>query len=260
MQHDFEDVEIKINAPALLEDRLKRKRKKCMIGTGAMSDPYIPLPESLAITRTCLEIIDRYGFGLAIQTKSALILRDLELLKSINKKAKCVVQITLTTFNEELCKIIEPRVSTTRERFEVLEIMRDAGIPTVVWLCPILPFINDTEENLKGILDYCTEAKVQGILCFGMGVTLREGDREYFYQKLDIHFPGLKAQYHKIYGFNYEITSGNSEKLMRIFTETCEAHGILYKTDEVFAYLRYFIPRYFIPMEFPDKGGQLEFF
>jgi DNA repair photolyase len=250
MQHDFEDVEIKINAPALLEDRLKRKRKKCMIGTGAMSDPYIPLPESLTITRSCLEIIDRYGFGLAIQTKSALILRDLELLKSINKKARCVVQITLTTFDEELCRILEPRVSTTRERFEVLKTMRDEGIPTVVWLCPILPFINDTEENLKGILGYCIESQVQGILCFGMGVTLREGDREFFYQNLDVHFPGLKAKYHKTYGYSYEIPSGNSEKLMKIFTEACNARGILYKTDEVFAYLG----------EFPEKGGQLEFF
>jgi DNA repair photolyase len=250
MQHDFEDVEIKINAPALLEDRLKKKRKKCMVGTGAMSDPYIPLPESLAITHTCLEIIDRYRFGLAIQTKSALILRDLELLKGINKKAKCVVQITLTTFDEDLCRILEPRVSTTRERFEVLKTMRDLGIPTVVWLCPILPFLNDTVENLKGILDYCVEAKVHGILCFGMGLTLREGDREYFYQNLDIHYPGLREKYHKTYGYSYEIKSNNNERLMKIFTDTCKAHDILYKTDEVFAYLR----------ELPEKGGQLEFF
>jgi DNA repair photolyase len=250
MQHDFEDVEIKINAPALLEDRLKKKRKKCMIGTGAMSDPYIPLPESLAITRTCLEIIDRYGFGLAIQTKSALILRDLELLKSINKKAKCVVQITLTTFDENLCRILEPRVSTTRERFEVLKIMRDIGIPTVVWLCPILPFINDTEENVKGILNYCVEAKVHGILNFGMGLTLREGDKEYFYQNLDIHFPDLRTKYHKTYGYSYEIKCSNNEKLMKILIDTCMGNDILYKTDEVFAYLR----------DFPDIGGQLEIF
>jgi DNA repair photolyase len=251
MQHDFEDVEIKINAPALLEDRLRRKRKKCMIGTGAMSDPYIPLPESLAITRACLEIIENYGFGLAIQTKSALILRDLELLKSINKKARCLVQITLTTFDEALCRIIEPQVSPTRERFEALKTMRDSGIPTVVWLSPILPFINDTEANLCGILDYCIEAKVRGILCFGMGVTLREGDREYFYQNLDAHFPGLKEKYHKTYGYSYEVMSRTNEKLMKIFFETCKAHGILCKTDEVFAYMREFDPA---------KGKQLEFF
>ena len=237
IKHDFEDIEIKINAPALLEDRLKRKRQKCMIGTGAMSDPYMSVPESLALTRTCLEIIERYGFGLAIQTKSNLILRDLDLLKKINQNAKCVAQITLTTYDEDLCRIVEPNVSTTRERFEALEILRDNNIPTVVWLCPILPFINDTEENLLGILDYCIRAKVQGILCFGMGVTLREGDREYFYEKLDIHFPGLKEKYHKKYGYSYEIRSDKSFKLMQVFRETCKAHNIIGCTDEVFKYL-----------------------
>ena len=252
MKHDFEDVEIKINAPELLEDRLKRKRSKCMIGTGAMSDPYIPLPESLAVTHACLEIICKHGFGLAIQTKSALILRDLDLLKSINERARCLVQITLTTFDEGLCKILEPNVSTTRERFEVLKTMRDNGIPTTVWLCPILPFINDTEENLRGILGYCIEAKVKGILCFGIGMTLREGDREYYYKKLDIHFPGFKDVYIKMYGNNYELTSKNNKKLMKIFNETCEANGIIHNTDEVFAYMREFKKQ--------NKDNQLDLF
>jgi len=224
----------------LLEDRLRRKRQKCMIGTGAMSDPYIPIPESLAITRACLEIIERAGYGLAIQTKSNLILRDLDLLKKINEKARCVVEITLTTYDEELCKILEPNVSTTRERFEVLKIMRDNNIPTVVWLCPILPFINDTAENLRGILNYCVEAKVRGILCFGMGMTLREGDREYYYDKLDIHFPGLKEKYQKKYGNNYEIRSDNNKALMEIFSDTCKANNIGYGTDNVFKYLHTF--------------------
>src|SRR5690554_6907994 len=156
-----------------------------MIGTGAMTDPYIPLERQLKNTRKCLEKIDKYGFGLAIQTKSKLILRDLDLLKSINEKSKCVVEMTLTTYDETLCKKIEPNVSTTRERFKVLKKMRDNGIPTVVWLCPILPFINDTEENIRGILDYCTEAQVKAILCFNMGLTLRDGNREYFYQNLE---------------------------------------------------------------------------
>ena len=238
MEHDFEDVEIKINAPLLLEDRLRRKRKKCMIGTGAMSDPYILLEESLAITRSCLEIIERMGFGLAIQTKSSLILKDLDLLKKINQKAKCVVQMTLTTFNEDLCKILEPNVSTTKERFHVLKILRDNGIPTVVWFSPILPFINDNEENLRGILSYCIEAQVYGIICFGMGLTLREGDREYYYEKLDIHFPGLKEKYQKKYGYNYEIPSDNNSHLMNIFNEVCKAHNIVCNMNEVFAYMR----------------------
>jgi len=241
MKHDFEDVEIKINAPALLEDRLRRKREKCMIGTGAMSDPYIPIPESLDVTRACLRIIEKYGYGLAIQTKSNLILRDLELLKKINENAKCVVQIRLTTFDEKLCKIIEPNVCTTHERYEVLQIMKENGIPTVVWFDPVLPWINDTEENIRGILDYCVDAEVRGILCFEMGMTLREGDREYYYEKLDIHFPGLKEKYQRTYGNSYKILSENNSKLMSIYLETCKKHNILYNTDEIFQYMHAFV-------------------
>ncbi|MCL1837103.1 MAG: radical SAM protein [Treponema sp.] len=249
IEHDFEDVQIKSNAPALLEDALRRKRKKCMIGTGAMTDPYIPLPENLANIRACLEIIDRYGCGLAIQTKSDLILRDLDVLISINKKAKCVVETTLTTFDEDLCKILEPKVCGTRRRFEVLKTMRDNGIQTVVWLCPFLPFINDTEENLRGLLDYCVEAKVYGILCFSIGLTLRDGNREYFYSKLDEHFPGLKTKYQKKYGFNYAITSGNNSALMKIFYEVCAQHNIVCNNDALFEYMRTFEEKSYTQME-----------
>jgi DNA repair photolyase len=237
MDHDFEDVEIKINAPELLEEKLKSKRKRCMIGTGAMSDPYIPISESLRNTRACLELIEKYGFGLAIQTKSNLILRDLELLKSINRKAKCVVETTLTTFDENLCKIVEPNVSTSLERFQTLKIMRDNGIKTVVWLCPLLPFINDTVENLRGILGYCVEADVYGILCFGMGMTLREGNREYYYKMLDRHFPGLRDKYERKYGNSYVISSDNDRELMATFLETCKKANILCNNDEIFKYM-----------------------
>jgi len=248
--HEFEDIEVKQNAPQLLEQALKSKRKKCMIGTGAMCDPYLHCEKELELTRKCLEIIDRYEFGVAIQTKSDMILRDLDLLKSINKKAKCVVQMTMTTFDEELCKIVEPNVCTTKRRFEVLEIMRDNGIPTIVWLSPILPFINDTKENIEGILDYCIRAKVYGIISFGMGVTLREGDREYFYAALDKHFPGLHERYHQKYGYAYEVSSDNDRELMEIFQRTCQAHGIVSDMEKCFAYLR----------EFPEKYEQLSLF
>jgi len=237
MDHDFEDIEVKRNAPQILEEQLRRKRKKCMIITGAMCDPYIHLEEELEVTRQCLSVIEKYGFGVSILTKSDRILRDLDLLKAINEKTKCVVQMTLTTYDDELCKKIEPNVSTTSERFRVLEIMRDSGIPTVVWLCPILPFINDTEENLMGILNYCIKAKVRGILCFSFGVTLREGDREYFYEKLDEHFPGMKERYIRKFGDAYECRSPNNKALTKIFRTECERHGILYKMDDVFAYL-----------------------
>ena len=181
MEHDFEDIEVKENAIELLKQTLKHKRKKCMIGTGSMTDPYIPLEVELEYVRKALSLIYENGFGFTVITKSNRILRDMDLLQKINERAKCVVQITLTTADEELCKKLEPNVSTTAERFEVLKKLRDAGIPTVVWLSPILPFINDTEENINAILDMCFEAKVKGIVCFGMGLTLREGNREYFY-------------------------------------------------------------------------------
>ncbi|MCQ2514462.1 MAG: radical SAM protein, partial [Ruminococcus sp.] len=227
INHDFEDIEVKENALELLENALRHKRKKCMIGTGAMTDPYIPLEMQIKNVRKSLEIIDKYGFGVTLQTKSNRILRDLDLLTSINNKTKCVVQMTLTTYNDELCKKIEPNVCTTKERFEVLKIMRDNGIPTVVWLCPILPYINDTEENINGILEMCKEAQVYGIICFNMGLTLREGNREYFYKQLDKSFPGLKEIYIKKYRNQYIIDSPNNARLMKLFHNKCEASGIV---------------------------------
>lgn len=248
--HQFEDIEVKQNAPILLEKALRSKRKKCMIGTGAMCDPYMHCEDKLQLTRKCLEIIDDHGYGVAIQTKSAKILRDLDVLKSINEKAKCVVQMTLTTYDEKLCKILEPNVSTTKERVEALKIFHENGIPTIVWLSPILPFINDTKENLEGILNYCIEAKVYGIICFDMGLTLREGNREYFYEKLDKYFPGMSERYHKRYGYSYEIPSEHNRELMKVFRETCQKHGIVYDRDACFQYLH----------EFPEKYEQLTLF
>ena len=192
----------------------------------------------MRLTRRCLEIIDHYGYGLAIQTKSDRILRDLDLLKHINQQAKCVVQMTLTTYDEDLCRILEPNVCTTQRRFEVLEIMRENGIPTVVWMTPILPFINDTPENINGLLDYCVRAGVYGIITFGMGVTLREGDREYFYAALDQHFPGMRQKYHQKYGYAYEVPSERNGELMNLLRERCKEAGIEYRTEKVFEYLR----------------------
>ena len=249
MEHVFEDIEVKENAIELLEDALTRKRKKCMIGTGSMTDPYIPLEMKLGNVRKALELVYEYGFGFTVITKSNRILRDLDLLQKINEKTKCVVQMTLTTCDEDLCRKIEPNVSTTEERFEVLKTLRDCGIPTVVWLSPVLPFINDTEENISGILDMCAEAKVYGVICFGMGLTLREGNREYFYEQLDRLFPGLKEQYIRTYGDQYMIESGNSQKLMRLFHRKCEKYGIVHDNDQIFRYLSAF--------EEKDDGGQL---
>ncbi|MDE6605162.1 MAG: radical SAM protein [Clostridia bacterium] len=240
MHHDFEDIEIRGNAITLLEDALRRKRKKCMIGTGSMTDPYIPLEYKICNVRKSLEIIEKYGFGFTVITKSDLILRDLDLLKRINEKTKCVVQMTLTTFDEDLCRKIEPGVCSTKRRVEVLKVLRDNGIPTVVWLSPILPFINDTRENIEGILNYCVEAKVYGIICFGMGVTLRSGNREYFYRQLDRLFPGMAERYRRVYGNSYIVSSPKNSELMKFFCAQCDKFGIIHDNDKLFKYLSTF--------------------
>ncbi len=240
MTHAFEDVAVKRNAPQLLEAALQKKKTLCMIGTGAMSDPYMPLEKTERMMRTCLELIDRYAFGFSTITKSDLILRDMDLLQSIHHKAKCVVQITLTTYDDNLCRILEPSAAVTSRRFEVLKELQKAGIPTVVWMTPILPFINDTAENIRGLLDYCGDAGVKGILTFGIGMTLRRGNREYFYRKLEEHFPGIKQQYVRSFGLSYGMQSPNSKTLDRLVREFCRANGILYETKSVFQYIAKF--------------------
>ena len=238
MSHNFGDVEIKENAISLLEEVLKRKRKKCMIGLGSMSDPYIPQELKLNYTSKALELISQYNFGATLITKSANVLRDADLFCDINSKAKCVIQMTLTTYDEKICKMIEPNVSTTKERFDALKILRDKRIPTVVWLTPILPFINDTEENIIGILNYCKEANVVGIICFGIGLTLRDGNREYFYEQLDKKFPHLKERFIKEYGNSYVIESKNNNKLMKLFHEFCAHNKIMHNNAAIFNYLK----------------------
>lgn len=257
--HAFEDIEVKQNAPELLEAALRRKRKRCMIGTGSMGDPYIPAEKDLRLMRRCLEVIDRYSFGVSPQTKSDLILRDLDLLSRINSKAKAVVQMTLTTADDELCRKIEPGVCPTSRRFEVLKACRDAGIPTVVWFSPLLPFINDTIENVDGIVDYCVQAEVHAIICFGMGLTLREGNREYFYAALDRLFPAaapipgslpgsppgsgpvsLRERYSKCYGDSYEVSSPDNRRLMAHLAARCRRHNIMLGIEPVFAWIEAF--------------------
>ncbi|WP_296882781.1 radical SAM protein [uncultured Methanobrevibacter sp.] len=245
MNHKFEDIEVKENSLQLLKREL-RKRQPSMIGTGAMTDPYIPLEKRLKYVRNALELIYDYGFGFTCITKSDLILRDLELLKKINEKTRVVVQMTLTTADDDLCSILEPHVCTTSRRVEVLKILDEAGIPTVVWLCPILPYINDTYENINSILDYCIENNVKGILCHGMGLTLREGNREYFYSKLDEHFPGLKEKYIEEYANSYSIPSPNDKMLMKLFKRRTYDAGILNNFNEIFEYLH----------KFPQKSYQ----
>ena len=238
MDHSFEDIAVKENALKLLEAALKSRRHPCMVGTGAMTDPYMPLESELKLTRSALTLIEKYGFGATVQTKSDLVLRDLDILQRIHSKTKAVVQMTLTTMDDDLSRLLEPNVCTTRRRLQVLEACRLAGIPTVVWLCPLVPFLNDTEENLLAVLDGCRDAGVKGIIHFGMGLTLREGNREYFYAQLDRHFPGLKDRYICTYGPAYEVLSPNAPRLERLFREKCGEYGILHSNQQLFHYLR----------------------
>ena len=243
INHDFEDIEVKENALVLLKKALKNKKEKVMVGTGSMADPYMPIEKRLEYTRGALKLIDKYGHGFTCITKSDLILRDLDLIRKINENGKAVVQMTLTTADEGLCRILEPNVCTTKRRVEVLKILKENNIPTIVWLCPILPFINDNEENINQILDYCIESNVKGILCFGMGLTLRDGNREYFYKKLDENFPGLKEKYITHFKSNYHVASPNNNKIMKIFNKRTSNEGIMNNPDEIFDYLS----------EFPNK-------
>ena len=245
MNHKFEDIEVKENAIELLKKELIR-RKPCMIGTGAMTDPYIPLESRLEFVRKALQLVYRYGFGWACITKSDLVLRDIDLLRKINEKTKAVVQVTITTADDELCRLVEPNVCPTSRRVEVLNKLNEANIPTVVWLCPILPHINDTEENINTILDWCIDANVKGVLNMGMGLSLREGNREYFYEMLDERFPGVKEKYIDEFGDSYFIHSKDNRRLRTIIRKRCAENGMMHNQDEIFSYMH----------EFPEKSVQ----
>ena len=237
MNHAFEDIAVKENAPELLDAALSRKKKKCMIGFGSMSDPYIPLERELKMTRTCLEIISQHRFGVSLITKSDLVLRDIDLLSEIHEKAKAVVSVTLTTADDALCKKIEPHVCVTSRRAEVLSALHDAGIPTVAWLCPFLPFINDTEENISGLLDICRDTHVHGVLFFGAGLTLREGNREYLYERFDADFPGMKERYVSAFGDSYECADKDSAGFSGLVHQFCKENGILSDIQDVFSFM-----------------------
>ena len=251
MDHPFEDIEVKGNALQLLEEAMKRKRRPCMIGTGAMSDPYMPLEDRLGMTRGFLELVEKYGFGATLLTKSHRVLRDLDVLSRISGKTKAVVQMSLTVMDDDLSRILEPNVATTRRRLEVLKQLQEAGIPTVVWLCPLIPFLTDTPENVEGIVRGCAETGVKGIIHFGMGLTLRSGNREYFYRALDRHFPGVKERYIRTYGNSYELPSLRKQELEALFQQLCREYGIWQDNRQIFSYLHTFAER--------SAGSQMSF-
>lgn len=232
---DFDKVRAKEDAIELLIKELRSKRRMGVIGTGAMSDPYNPFEKNLILTRKALEEINRCNYGISIATKSNLIVRDIDILEKIKEHSPVLIKITITTMDDELCKKIEPNVATTSERFEAIKELSKRGVFTGILLMPILPFINDNEENIISIVSKASECGAKFIYAYGMGVTLRQNQRIYFYQQLMNKFPteNLIEKYNKTYGDNYECPSKEHRRLWSIFKSECQRAGLLYKMTDI---------------------------
>lgn len=234
MNHEFTAIEVKTNSYLILDQQLSKKRKPTMIFSSSMSAPYCIVEKELLNMRRCLEVINKCNCGVTILTKSTLLFRDLDLIKKINSKSKVIIQVTLTTASDTLCRKIEPNVAVTSKRVEMLKILHDEKIKTIVWLTPILPFINDTKDNLIKMLDYCSYAKVYGIIFFDFGLTLREENREYFYEQLDKEFSGIKELYIKEFKDNYFVSSKNAKCLYNILKMECKKRNIILDNEKLF--------------------------
>ncbi len=229
---DFDIVRAKENSSDIIRRELKSKRKKGVVGTGAMSDPYNPFEKKLALTRNALEIIDSNGFGASIATKSDLITRDIDILKRIKKHSPVLCKITITTADDNLCEIIEPNVIVTSKRFGAIKKLSQEGIYTGILLMPILPFINDTEENIINIVRLAKENGAKFIFPT-FGVTLRSNQREHFFNMLDKSFPRIKERYIKSFGNNYMCNSHNARSLYNTFAKECNRLGLHYKMNDI---------------------------
>lgn len=229
---DFDKVRAKNNALEIIAKELKSKRRTGIVGTGAMSDPYNPFEKNYCLTRGALELINRYGFGIAIATKSDLITRDIDILKLIQSHSPVITKITITSCDDNLCSIIEPNVAVASKRFEAIKKLSDNEIFTGVLLMPVLPFIEDNEENIKGIINLAHKNGAKFIYP-AFGVTLRQNQRERYYKKLDEHFPGLKQKYINQYGNSYQCPSPKAKKLWYLLKQECESLGMLYKMKDI---------------------------
>lgn len=229
---NFDEVRAKDNALAIIANELKSKRKTGVIGTGAMSDPYNHFEKQFQLTRGALELINRYGFGVSIATKSDLILRDLDILKAISEHSPVLIKITITTVDDTLCRKIEPNVAVSSARFSVLRKLTAEGIYAGILLMPVLPFIEDTAENIGGIVKLAHQNGAKFIYP-AFGVTLRQNQRAWYYRKLDELFPSIKEKYIKQYRVAYECRSPRAKELWDLFRSECEQHAILYKMEEI---------------------------
>lgn len=232
---NFDRVRAKESSIQLLRNDLKSKRRIGVIGTGAMSDPYNPFEKELMLTRNALEEIDKFKFGIAIATKSDLVTRDIDILNRIKQHSPVLIKMTITTFNDELCKKIEPNVCTTSKRFDAIKSLSDNGIFTGILLMPILPFINDNEENIISIVRKAHKCGAKFVFAYGMGLTLRQNQRDYYYEQLIKLFPNknLVQKYKAAFGSNYECSSFNSKSLYDIFKTECKRLGLLYKMEDI---------------------------
>jgi DNA repair photolyase len=231
---NFDTVRAKANALTIIEKDLRSKRKTGVVGSGAMSDPYNPYEHELALTRGALALIHRYGFGVALFTKSDLIVRDADLLKEISKHSPVLTAITITSSDDVLSKKIEQNVSVSSDRFKAVKALSDQGLFAGIILMPVLPFIEDNPENIKAIVKLAHDHNAKFIFSYpGFGVTLRANQREWYFNKLDLLFPGLKEKYIQVYGNSYECASPNSKQLWALFTKECEKYGILYRMNDI---------------------------
>jgi DNA repair photolyase len=246
---EFENIAVKKDALVLMEQELSRRRQRVMLTTGSMSDPYVHLEKELRLTEGALKLIETYRFGISTLTKSDLITRDLALYQAIDKAYRAVVCLTITTWDDDLARVLEPQAALPSKRFQVLKTFSDAQITTGIWMTPILPFLEDTDENILGIVKRAAAAGVKFIVGFGIGTTMREGSRDYFYQQLDRHFPGLRAKYEWTYGKKYICPSPRQKELQTLFETACNAHGIVTKHDEM---SRFYLRR--------DQAEQLSLF
>ena len=229
---NFDLVRGKENALYILEQELSKKRKKGIIGIGSMSDTYNPLEKEYEQTRGALKLISKYGFGVSIDTKSDLILRDIDLLKEINSKNNVIVKFTITTPNDELSKIIEPNVCVSSKRLQAIKILSDNGIFTGIMMNPMLPFITDKEEDIRYLVKLAYQNGAKFIHTY-MGMTLRENQREYYFYKLDQHFIGIKEKYIKYYGDKYNCIVPNYKRIYKVFIDECINYGILYNMKDI---------------------------
>lgn len=229
---NFDVVRGKENALNILERELSKKRVKGVVGIGSMSDTYNLLEREFEITRGALRLLSKYGFGVSIDTKSDLILRDIDLLKEINAKNSVIVKFTITTPNDELSKIIEPNVCVSSKRLQAIKALSENGIFVGIMLNPVLPFITDDEEGIKKLVKLAHENGAKFIHTY-MGMTLRENQRDYYFEKLDKSFIDLKEKYLKFYGNRYNCVVPNYKKLYKIFTEECDKYGILYNMNDI---------------------------